>query len=341
MERPKIPIEIIIEITGRCRQVCPYCTGPRIPDVPLKDIKDTMDEAASLGIKAIRITGGEPLLHPEIRTILSYAKTKKFSVIINTTAENISPALMKSLIANIDVAHVSLQGYDAKSNAAYTRSKSSFLEKVQNIFLFKAYIPTLWLATVITPAKNETFARFLPLIKKINPAAWLLQRPISDTDEALKEMDIGFYRSLSLHILKTRRENINVFISNPIPMCLTGNLQIGEQTFLGAKLDEGHLRMVRRAQGYYQPSYFLETNLGTSIQKSWDHPFMLDLNRTDYLPSQCQRCPLLSTCRGGCRAMALRAHGSALTQDPLFNSDIAEKALSTPYKKSISPNPVV
>lgn len=333
MKRPPVPLEIILEITGRCRQVCPYCTGPRIPDVPLTDIKNTMDESASLGIKAIRITGGEPLLHPDIRTILSYAKSKKFSVIINTTAENINPTLMKTIISNVDVAHISLQGYDAKSNASYTRSKVPFLDKLKNIFLLKAYLPTIWIATVITPAKSQSFEQFIPLIKKIDPAAWLLQRPISDTDEALKQMDIAFYRSVTLQILKARQKNINVFISNPMPMCITGNLKMGEQAFLGAKLDEGHLRMVRRAQGYYQPSYFLETNLGTSIQAAWDHPFMHDLNRTDYLPNLCQRCPLLETCRGGCRAMALRANGTALTADPLFDPTIAEKALSMPYLK--------
>ena len=81
MERPALPLEIIIEITGRCRLVCPYCTGPRSADVPLNDIKATLDEAASLGIKAVRITGGEPLIHPDIRgRILTYAKAKKFAV---------------------------------------------------------------------------------------------------------------------------------------------------------------------------------------------------------------------------------------------------------------------
>lgn len=329
MQRPPLPIEIIIEITGRCRQVCSYCTGPRLPDVPFKDIQSTMDEAAGLGIKAIRVTGGEPLLHPDIRKILTYAKKRKFDVILNTSAEDISPSLIKSIIANVDVAHISLQGHDASSNTAYTRSKSSFSEKIKNIFLLKAYLPTVWIATVMTPAKLESFEQFIPLIKKIGPKAWLLQRPISESDEALNQMDISFYRALALQILKSRRENINVFISNPMPMCITGNLKAGMQAFLGAQFDEGHLRMVRRAQGFFQPSYFIETNLGTSIQAAWDHPFMLDLNRTDFLPELCQGCPVLETCRGGCRAMALRFHGKALMADPLFDPVVAQKALSS------------
>ena len=337
MKRPSIPLEIVIEITGRCRQVCPYCTGHRTPHVPWADIKKTLDEAAGLSVRTIRITGGEPLLHPDIRTILTYAKTKEFTVILNTTAENINPALMKTIIANVDVAHVSLQGHDEKSNASYTRSRIPFLDKIKNIFLLKAYLPTLWLATVITPTKAQSFAQFVPLIKKINPTAWLLQRPISELNEDLEQMGIPFYRALTLQILKARQENINVFISNPMPLCITGNLHTGEQAFSGAKLDEGHLRIVRSAQGFFKPSYFLETNLGDTIQTAWAHPFLRELDRTDYLPDLCQRCPVLDTCRGGCRAMALRSYGTALAPDPLFDPASTQKALSRPYLKHPRP----
>ena len=337
MQRPDVPLEVIIEITGKCRQVCPYCTGPRIPDVPLKDIKATLDEAACLGVKSVRITGGEPLLHPEIRTILSYAKAKQLAIILNTSAENISPALMRAIITNVDVAHVSLQGYNEKTNSSYTRSKLPFVDKVKNIFLLKAYLPTLWIATVLTPAKSRSFTHFLPLIKKINPTAWLLQRPISEVNDDLKQMGIPFYRALTLEILKTRQENINVFISNPMPLCLTGDLRIGQKAYFGAEFDEGHLRLVRSAQGYFKPSYFIDKNIGDSIKTAWEHPFLDELNRTDYLPDLCQRCPVLHICRGGSRSMALRTHRTTFAADPLFSRTSARKALSMPYLKQSRP----
>jgi radical SAM protein with 4Fe4S-binding SPASM domain len=330
MKRPPIPLEIIIEITGKCRLVCPYCTGPRTADVPLKDIKATLDEAASLGVKAVRITGGEPLIHPGIREVLTYAKSKKFAVLLNTAAENISPVLMKTITANVDVALISLQGHDAASNAAYTRSKLSFPDKIKNIFLLKAYLPAVWLATVITPAMSRSFARFLPLVRKIDPAAWTLLRPISEMNEDLKQMDIAFYCALTLEIMKARQGNINAFIANPIPLCLTGNLAVGKQAFFGANFDDGHVRIVRSAQGFYKPTYFIDKALGSTIKDAWDHPFLRELERTDFLPDLCQRCPVLDTCRGGCRSMALRTHGTALAADPLFDPVIAQKALSAP-----------
>ena len=237
MERPLLPIEIIIEITGKCRLRCPYCTHPRTTDAPLQDIKATLDEAASLGINVIRITGGEPLLHPDIQTILTYAKHKKLATILNTAAENISPTVMKTIITNVDAVLVSLQGHNEKSHITYTHSPFSFTDKIKNVFLLKAYVPTVWIASVITPTMTRSFARFLPLIKKIDPAAWILLRPISAMNKDLKQMAIPFYRALTLQIMKARSKNINVFIANPIPLCITGDLRIGREAFFGAKFD--------------------------------------------------------------------------------------------------------
>ena len=332
MERPAIPLEIVIEITGKCRLVCPHCTGPRTPDVPWNDIKRTLDEAAELKIRNIRITGGEPLLHPDIRKILTYAKSKKFSVILNTAAEDMSPALLKTVAMNVDAALISLQGYDERSNSAYTRSRSAFVDKIKNIFLLKAYLPTLWLATVITPNFGQSFGKFLPLVKKIAPANWTLFRAIDKIQE-IKQMDIAFYRTLTLNMMKARKANLNVNIGNAIPMCITGNLQTGKQVFMGGDFDDGHVRLVRSSEGFFKPSYFLENNLGDTIKTAWNHPFLRDLDRSDYLPPLCQQCPVLDICRGGCRAMALRAYGTALGPDPLFNAVKAKKALSTAYLK--------
>lgn len=328
MERPSIPAEIVIEITGKCRLVCPHCTGPRTPHVPWDDIKKTLDEAAHLGIKIVRITGGEPLLHPDIRTVLTYAKSKKLFVILNTAAENISPPLLKTLAMNVDAALISLQGYDERSHIAYTHSRSPFLDKIRNIFLLKAYLPNLWLATVITPAFGGSFQKFLPLVKKIAPANWSLFRAIDEKGK-IQQMDLAFYHTLTLNIMKARRDHINVSIGNAIPMCLTGNLETGKQAFFGGAFDDGHVRMVRGAKGFFKPSYFLETDLGSSIATAWEHPFLRELDRTDFLPQECRQCPILDTCRGGCRAMALRAYGTAMAPDPLFDPVMAQKALSS------------
>lgn len=309
--------------------------------MPRDEITSVLDEAADLGVKCVRITGGEPLLHPHVEAILLHAKGKKFSIVLNTTAEGITSRLMKTIIKTVSVAHVSLQGHDKLSNTSYTRSKLAFADKMKNIFLLKAYVPTLWLATVVTPAKLELLPKYFPLLKKLQPAAWLLQRPISDINEDLKQMDHAFYRALALRIMRARQQHINAFVSNPVPLCVTGNLRIGQEAFMGALLDEGCLRMVRSAKGYYKPSYFIDQNLGSSIKAAWDHPYMQELTRLEFLPELCRQCPVLARCRGGCRAMALRTWGTAMAPDPLFDPVIAQKALSSLVPRPGDPQTIV
>ncbi|MBL8014018.1 MAG: radical SAM protein [Candidatus Omnitrophica bacterium] len=327
IKRPAVPLEIVIEITGKCRLVCAYCTGPRTPNVPWPDIQKTIDEAYSLGIKTLRITGGEPLLHPDFRKILIYAKSKNFAVLLNTAAEDMSPVILDTIAMNVDAALVSLQGYDEKTNAVYTRSRSSFSDKIKNILALNAYLPTLWLATVITPTFSRNFHKFLPIVKEINPAEWSLFRAI-DTNEEVQRMDLSFYRALTLKMLKARKAGINVSIGNAIPMCIAGNFKTAKQAYIGGDFDDGHVRLVRGAQGYFKPSYFLDVNLGNTIQSAWANPFLNELDRSDFLPHECQRCPIFNVCRGGCRAMALRAYSTALSRDPLFDALNAQKALS-------------
>ncbi|MCC6759460.1 MAG: radical SAM protein [Candidatus Omnitrophica bacterium] len=331
MKRLKIPFEIIVEITGRCRLVCEHCTSQRTPHVPLETVLGILDECASFGVKAIRITGGEPFLHPDIEKILNYAKDKKFMVLLNTAAENMSPSLLKNVVKNVDMLLVSLQGYSPRTNAAYTGSKSPYIDKLKNIFFLRSRLPSVVLATVITHDMTKSFAKFLPLVRKINPEAWTLLRPIDTMTDNIKRMDVAFYRALAVQIMKARQEKVNVFIANPIPMCITGDLRIGKQAFYGANLDDGHVRIVYSAEGYYKPSYFINTNLGNALKAAWAHPALKELDRTDYLPELCHQCPVLDTCRGGCRGMSLRAHGTPFSPDPLFDFASAQKALSKPY----------
>ncbi len=321
MARPPIPTEVVIEVTGQCRLSCTYCTSPdlRAAHVPINDIIETLDAAAELKVPAIRFTGGEPLLHPDLRAFLTYAHQLGFYTIINTSAEEISSSQIRILASTINCALISLQGYDHGSSEAYTRSPSAFDQKLKNIFALKALLPVLRLGTVITPALHGTFPQFAALVKKIAPVSWGLFRPISKAGD-ITQMDQAFYRGLLLNIIRLRKEGIHVEIANAIPLCVSGNINAGKEGCAGAIFDDGHRRIVRDAKGFFKPSYFINTPLGNDIATAWAHPLLEQLDRTDHLPATCQQCPLLDPCLGGSRAMSMLSGGSFQAADPLFTS---------------------
>ena len=69
-----------VQITGTlCNLTCTHCinaSGPREPwlaPIPADVARRFIDEAATLGVKEVYFTGGEPFLHAEILPLLAYA----------------------------------------------------------------------------------------------------------------------------------------------------------------------------------------------------------------------------------------------------------------------------
>lgn len=67
-------------ITSRCNFKCPYCRGTEINgekrDMNLSEIKRVIDFWASQNIQNVRLSGGEPTVHPNIVEIVEYIKEK-------------------------------------------------------------------------------------------------------------------------------------------------------------------------------------------------------------------------------------------------------------------------
>ena len=72
------PIQISVSVSGICNSRCLYCraSDPRVPMNPpmqLSDLKRILSQAAELGTRIVTLTGGEPLLHPNIIEVVAHA----------------------------------------------------------------------------------------------------------------------------------------------------------------------------------------------------------------------------------------------------------------------------
>ena len=61
----------------RCNLSCAYCNEyDKVSDpVPLEQVKRRLDKLASFGTLAVTISGGEPMLHPEINEIIAHIRS--------------------------------------------------------------------------------------------------------------------------------------------------------------------------------------------------------------------------------------------------------------------------
>ncbi|HVP90315.1 MAG TPA: radical SAM protein [Terriglobales bacterium] len=71
---------VFLHITDRCNLSCPHCYYSSSPagsrDLPGSKVLDLLKECADLGGTSATISGGEPLLHPDLRRILPAACEK-------------------------------------------------------------------------------------------------------------------------------------------------------------------------------------------------------------------------------------------------------------------------
>src|SRR3954471_18266525 len=76
---PSHPTTLLAELTHRCPLRCPYCSNPvqlTRADVELTtaDWTRVLDEARALGVLQLGLSGGEPLVRPDVEEIAAHAR---------------------------------------------------------------------------------------------------------------------------------------------------------------------------------------------------------------------------------------------------------------------------
>ncbi|OQX09511.1 MAG: hypothetical protein BWK76_22075 [Desulfobulbaceae bacterium A2] len=77
--RGRIPGQVVIQYTDRCNAACPQCGMRRTESFPRATLgpdnaRRVIDAAAARGVKALSLTGGEPLLHlDEVIALIDHA----------------------------------------------------------------------------------------------------------------------------------------------------------------------------------------------------------------------------------------------------------------------------
>ncbi len=137
------PRRIDFLITRHCNLACKHCfenSSPLISTkiIPLDVLVDGFRQMDYLNIETLKITGGEPLAHPDIHHILEELSEKRFQTIILTNGV----LLTEKLIQIISKAHIklgiSLDGISARSHDCI-RGKGTFDVVVKNIRKLKEH----------------------------------------------------------------------------------------------------------------------------------------------------------------------------------------------------------
>lgn len=312
------PAEIVLELNKKCNLACRACFGRSGEELPLATAEKALREAAALGVKSVRFTGGEPLLYPGLERLLRLARKLGFYTLLNTNAVLLSPARARSLAGLVDNALISLPGLDEASHAAGSGRAGALAAKAAAVKRLRAAgVKVVRAGTVASSQAIKNFSRWREAAGALGFDLWELYRPMMAAAalEEAPEFDLSRREFLTLAkaVAAQPRAGVRAVLANPAPFCA---LPAAARPYaLGARFDDGWTRLVLDAAGAWKPSYPSREFLGAGLARAWAHPFLKKMRGTGWLPKRCRTCPMLQVCLGGSRFQAGEA-GNIFGPDP-------------------------
>lgn len=170
------PILVEFDLTNRCNHKCDFCTFSYIKDrsvLSTEVAKNTVEELAKGGVKAINWTGGgEPLLHKDFVDIIRYTHSLGIDQGIFTNGSILSDTIIDALLNTHSWVRISV---DAATKETYKHIRhvndfDNVINNIRKLVTAKEKIKsstTIGIGFIITPTNYTEIKEFSKLIKDL------------------------------------------------------------------------------------------------------------------------------------------------------------------------------
>lgn len=349
--------ELCFEITNDCLLQCCFCSTFNDKDkkvssnyIPKKVFKNVIEDFCELGGKVLEISGGEPLLHPEIENLIYIAKEKGLQVRLYTsgvTPLDPLPLVKKLVEAGLDRIIFNCQGL-ALVHDTLTGKKGAFKQMVN--FLLASKKAGLWTGIHFIPMRfNISQIDFLyKLLNKIRVNEFAFLRLVKQGRASLNWNLISpgkkDYEQLSKTLsrlvkLQSVQKGLKLRLGCPFqPFKVQKEILNDENKLLCCHAGKESLNILPNGDVIPCPAFkdIIQARAGNifkdSLKKIWEENSFLWKLRQPYLIPSCSTCKFWVECRGGCSAQRIITYGK-LDKGPdplcklLFSRDKTEQAI--------------
>jgi len=330
------------EITRNCNLSCVHCRasatkGPYTGELNTAACLQLLDQIAETGTPIVILTGGEPLLKPDIFEIAKYGTDKGLRMVMAPNGTLITETSAKQMAdAGIKRISISLDGSEKEIHDKFRGVDGAFDGALRGIDFAKEAGIEFQINTTITKANLEQIPKIQELAIKLGAVAhhifllvptgrgkYILDQAITavEYEETLnwfydqrEKTPLQLKATCAPHYYRILRQRAKkdgksvTFQSHGLDAVTRGCLGGTGFCFISHK-------------GIVQPCGFLNLNCGditeTSFKDVWNKSdIFLSLRNYDNLKGKCGACEYKSVC-GGCRARAFEATGDFLAEEPL------------------------
>ena len=165
------------ELTRSCNLACVHCRAaaqdrPYEGELTSAECHRVMDEIAEVAKPIVILTGGEPLLRPDVFDLAQYGNGLGFRMTMATNGTLLTPQIVRKMIdSGIQRISVSLDGATAESHDAFRKVPGAFEGALRGIAMAREAKLDFQVNTTITHANIEEFPKIHELAVSLGAAA--------------------------------------------------------------------------------------------------------------------------------------------------------------------------
>jgi len=340
---------VVVEVTEACPHACVHCYNYWRENRASLYSPDTLSRNEIVGLvrkirkdaplKAVALSGGEPLLRPDIAGICSDLTSDGLDVAVITSGVRLTPARAEQFPPGTTF-EITLFGADAALHDRIV-GRTGVFPRVLNAFACAREHDCSVVASIVLNRWNADYTRdALELGIALGADAFLLNRMnfsrltlpeaarLAPTVDQLK-------RALDAADAVALEYEAAISVSIPIPPCVVDPGSYPHLHFGWCPRGGPEAYYTVSHNGYLRPCNHSSRVLGDLREKTFEE---LVNSRTASafwapVPAMCRACvhPLRDKCRGGCPAASDECYGTRRRPDPLvniINSDVGN-ALET------------
>ena len=339
-----VPRLVAWELTRHCNLNCVHCRaaasrGPYENELTTEECFRILEEIREVGTPIIILTGGEPLLRPDIFDIAAHASRLGFRPVMATNGTLLTEEIVARM-KEVGIARVSisLDGADAKAHDSFRQQEGAFEGSLKGIELLRKHGLPFQINTTVTEVNLEEVPKILELAVRLGAVAHhiFLLVPVGRGKEmASQALSAEKYEKV-LHWFYEQRAKVPRGFhlkATCAPHYYRILRQRAREEGKPVTFETFGLDAVTRGclagtgfcfishRGVVQPCGYLELNCGSLREKSfpeiwWGSEVFKNLRNFKGYQGKCGRCEYVKVC-GGCRARAYEATGNYLAEEPL------------------------
>ena len=218
------PLYVKIKINYGCNLKCEMCKHwreTREPPISMDRFKEVVAELAELGCQKIHISGGEPMLRPQLPDLIEHATGLGIRVTLTTNGTLIDKVKAKRLVeAGLRGVNISIDSPIRKMHEKIRGVEGSFKQTTRAVALFNKYAHkgklSVRINTVVGRSNYQTLATIPELVHELG-ADGINLIPVDDhcgEHLSMRKKDIALFNSEIAPVIEQRAQELGVNIAD-------------------------------------------------------------------------------------------------------------------------------